>query len=249
MDDLREIKDKNRLEDVIEEFGHQFIRDGNERFWRCLDAPGLVVDVEKQRFVWEEQDLKGDVLTWIIQQNGWEFSRAVKYLKNRALLPEMLRPRLPQLPIPERELEPEKKSIGELPEEAPDKFDPWSIDDRRVREALRLGWDYPGGIEKHLNDCIYQVVGRRFTIPTRFVFLAGVWEDEICTWCSEDFGENWQTSGQVFSAVNVGKNYEMVAEPEISGLYCAKCVERFGRWFKALGLIVEYLAEQERAPA
>lgn len=83
--DIERIKDANPIEEVMAET-HP-LKGGKARYLRSQEHDSLVVDIQKQYYVWNSQGQQGDVITWLEKSRGWDFKRAVEFLCNRAGLP------------------------------------------------------------------------------------------------------------------------------------------------------------------
>lgn len=79
------IKDANAIEDVI---GETYpLRGDRRRYMRGVEHDSLVVDVQKQYYVWNSMGHGGDVLTWLEKVKGLDFRGACEFLCRRAGLP------------------------------------------------------------------------------------------------------------------------------------------------------------------
>lgn len=85
--DIQAIKEANPIEDVIQESG-QRLR-GRGRYLRGQEHDSLVVDVDKQYYMWNSkgQDHAGDVINWLENELGMDFRQAVEHLCRRAGMP------------------------------------------------------------------------------------------------------------------------------------------------------------------
>jgi hypothetical protein len=108
--------------------------------------------------------------------------------------------------------------------------------DDQAREALKLGFDYPGGGMASLLDLgnFVSIVLEGSWIPVEFVPFVGFPVEGNCSFCNHDFSE-WQGIGQVFLAID-REDPSLVIRDAV-GCYCARCVERFGRWSQAIGIL------------
>jgi len=85
MTDIEEIKQRNRIEDVIEET-HTLQRQ-HGRYLRSREHDSLVIDTAQQCYHWNSKNESGDVITWLEKRNNWDFKTAVEHLCHRAGLP------------------------------------------------------------------------------------------------------------------------------------------------------------------
>jgi hypothetical protein len=82
--DLRELKEKHRLELVIVETGEKL--EANANIWRGLDTPGLIVDLNRQTWRIEHAGVEkagGDVFDWLKFRYSWNFGMCLRYLNKR----------------------------------------------------------------------------------------------------------------------------------------------------------------------
>lgn len=88
MDDfVQDIRDANRIEDVIEGLGYKFEHDhGTNR--RAVKTGGLVVNTQRQSFFWVAKGWKGDVIKFVQLHEGLDFRQAVDWLAQRVNLPQ-----------------------------------------------------------------------------------------------------------------------------------------------------------------
>jgi hypothetical protein len=240
--DLGKLKEVNRIEDLIEEDGYRLDRKPDQRYWLCLQDPGLKVDVERQRYYWETHDESGDVINWLVNRFNWTVGEAIKYLKNRLTIPADLRP---SFPIKEQPDQPgEVITKGAKPAEPEVVVAPELVKDKRVQKVQRLAYDYPRGIEKILNLNYLQVYEEQRWIPKLFIELSGQIDEasECCDYCFCDL-TGWK-KGDVFLAISVNGNYEIIpSDTTWRGIYCRQCVFSFKRWMEALELLAKVKGE------
>lgn len=88
MDDIVEqVKERNRIEDVIGETMPLQARHG--RYLRCAEHDSLVVDTRTQTYSWNSRnEIRGDVIEWVMRRGNLDFKGAVEQLARRAKLPE-----------------------------------------------------------------------------------------------------------------------------------------------------------------
>ena len=87
MDDIIEqIKQANRIEDVIEETGVSLERKRG-RYIRGKEHDSIVVDTVEQCYFWNSKNESGDIFTWLEKRRGWDFKTAAEWLAKRAKLP------------------------------------------------------------------------------------------------------------------------------------------------------------------
>lgn len=84
MFDVERIKQANRIEDVI---GSTNDLRGNGRYLKGSENDSLVVDVEKQYYVWNSAGHSGDVINWLENTRKFSFRQAIEWLSDRAGLP------------------------------------------------------------------------------------------------------------------------------------------------------------------
>jgi hypothetical protein len=85
VDIVEEVKEKNRIEDVI---GETYpVRTERGRYLHAQEHDSLVIDTLFQRYYWNSRNQSGDVIGWLEELNGWDFKTAVEALADRAGLP------------------------------------------------------------------------------------------------------------------------------------------------------------------
>jgi hypothetical protein len=93
--EMRELKDKHRLELIMQEMGERFEADAKDKsIWRSETTPGLVVNIQRQTFEHIGGTESGDVIAWLMNRNAWSFSQTVRYLIKRS--PDPLRETAPE---------------------------------------------------------------------------------------------------------------------------------------------------------
>ena len=85
--DVERIKQGNRIEDVI---GATHELRGNARYRKGAEHDSLVVDVERQYYVWNSAGHSGDVINWLENTRQMNFRMAVEFLADRAGIPMVL---------------------------------------------------------------------------------------------------------------------------------------------------------------
>lgn len=85
MIDIEFIKSANPIEEVIEETGYTLA--GNGRYLKARAHDSLVIDTNKQYYVWNAKGESGDVITWLENEQGMSFQAAVEHLARRAGIP------------------------------------------------------------------------------------------------------------------------------------------------------------------
>ena len=102
---LETLKSRINLEDVIAETEPLV---GQGRFRQGQKHDSLVVDVDRQLYYWNSKsDRPGDIFTWLMSVNDWEFKETVADVARRTgveLAPA--EPRSPSPPPPPRPLSP-----------------------------------------------------------------------------------------------------------------------------------------------
>jgi hypothetical protein len=82
MIDIIELKRANRLEEVIQEAGHQL--KGRGKYLNGVEHDSLVVNLEDQLYFWNSMGHNGDVINWLENTQGMTFQDALRWLANRA---------------------------------------------------------------------------------------------------------------------------------------------------------------------
>lgn len=85
--DIERIKLATLIEDVV---GETHPLTGNARYRKGADNDSLVVDVERQYYVWNSVGHSGDVISWLENTRRWSFRQAVEWLADRAGIPMVL---------------------------------------------------------------------------------------------------------------------------------------------------------------
>ena len=238
MTDIAELKALNRLEDVVEESGVPLERKDGERYIYGKNDNSLKIDLKKQRYFHGAE--KGDVINWLKLRLGWDLPKVLQYLAYRPRMPRPERPTLDtsanggSVSAPARQVNNSEAIIS-------------ALKDSRFREAMRLGVDYPGGIERLLNKSCYSTELYAGWIPRLFIPVVGdpgeIWED-TCDDCFKDLS-GARVVGEVFIAIQQDDPTKTnMAGIEISGAYCHSCVAMYQRWSTALRLMRQYLREQ-----
>jgi len=142
-DETRALKNKHRLELVMQEAGEIF--DGNSttgELWLSASTPGLTVDTRRQIYEikFPGKDESGDVIAWLKCRYSWTFSMAVKFLQKRPADPKRqdlpTAARAAKKSRAARNIEDETKPIDHLQEEA------LQIGGDRIREYFSWShWD------------------------------------------------------------------------------------------------------------
>gem|GEM_PF-4167525 len=82
MAEKRVLKNKHRIEMIMQEAGEVFEQDPRlPDILISLTTIGLTVNIRKQ--VFDLLNQSGDIFTWLMQRNSWTFSQAVRYLQKR----------------------------------------------------------------------------------------------------------------------------------------------------------------------
>ena len=88
MSDIETIKQRNPIEDVIQECGFDLgSKRGRYMRGRSQEYNSLVVNVADQFYFWNSKNEGGDVITWLQYREGLDFKTAVEYLCDRAKIP------------------------------------------------------------------------------------------------------------------------------------------------------------------
>jgi hypothetical protein len=88
IDVVEQIKNKLRIEDVIEADGYPLPKRGIYRKCTTPSTGGLVVNVSKQMYFWNTHGEWGDVIGWIEKRRGCDFKEAIELLCRQANIPE-----------------------------------------------------------------------------------------------------------------------------------------------------------------
>lgn len=83
--DIESIKAANPIEEVVGE-SHP-LKKGGRRYLNGMEHDSLVVDTQKQYYVWNSQGHSGDVINWLENTRRMGFKEAVEFLCKRAGLP------------------------------------------------------------------------------------------------------------------------------------------------------------------
>ena len=139
-EDIRALKNKHRLEMVMQEAGEKFEVDSNDKnILRSTSTPGLTIDLYRQSYEIKQPGRaeEGDVLTWLQRRYSWSFSMAVNFLQSRPADPKRQDPpqaaktkKSKSLPI----VEDETKPLDKWQEKA------LKVGGERVRQYLT--WSY-----------------------------------------------------------------------------------------------------------
>ena len=78
MIDIEFIKSANPIEEVIEETGYTLA--GNGRYLKARAHDSLVIDTNKQYYVWNAKGESGDVITWLENEQGMSFQALLNTL-------------------------------------------------------------------------------------------------------------------------------------------------------------------------
>jgi len=225
MGNIQDLKEKNRLEEVIEESGYILDHKAGARYWVCKSDPSLSVDLKSQFYYWGEES--GDVIAWLRARMGWEFGQVLTYLRYRQGLVPAERPRL-VLASAEANIAPEVSSPAAAEWDS-------GIDDDRVRRALQLGFNfpYPGGIEAlALEQSVWVLFGVKRSLPQIWVPVIGVIPDNTCIFCNREF-LYWEQLDQVYLMLSVPG--DLFGEKEF---YCSSCVSKIKNWHAAIDLLI-----------
>lgn len=87
LDIVELVKERNRIEDVIEADGYPLPQRGRYRKCSTKGTGGLVIDIEAQAYFWNTRAENGDVIAWVQKQHRMDFKGAVEWLCERAGLP------------------------------------------------------------------------------------------------------------------------------------------------------------------
>jgi len=228
--DLRALKEKNPIAEVIKAAGVALVFDEKVNLWRGVDDPALEVDPAKGRY--RQGSESGDVFAWLMTRFSWSFTQARRYLENCAALPVI------QTTTQSKTTDKTPSSI-KTTTEAVELRQEGRLD-RRVRDALQAGRDYPGGgFERFLGLHYVAMILESSWMPGEFNPSVGYLLDgDTCDQCGQDLS-GWQALGRAFRAVELRPDGSMTTDGQI---YCAKCVEKFKRWRGGLHLLAMWKA-------
>lgn len=232
---IRKLKEKNLIEEVIEESGYLLEHKTDARYWVCQVDPSLSVDRQRQVYYWGEES--GDVIAWLRVRLGWGFGAAMTYLRYRQGLAPADRPRLDLASAAVTTAMVDSPSAEALEHESAIAVQARSIDDERVYHALRLGFGfpYPGGIEAlAMVQDVWALFGIKKNLPQLFMPVFGAIPDPDCIFCGHEFGF-WETQDRVYLVLGV--TGELSGEKEF---YCADCVSKLKAWYTAIDLLIAY---------
>lgn len=232
---IQDLKEKNRLEEVVEESGYHLDHKTGARYWTCKTDPSLSVDIKCQYYYWGEES--GDVIAWLRARLGWGFGEAMTYLRYRPGLAPADRPRLDLAAAAATAALVDSPSAEALEHESAIAVQARSIDDERVRQARRLGHGipYPGGIEAlAMVQDVWALFGIKKNLPQLFMPVLGAIPDPDCIFCGHEFGF-WENQDRVYLVLGV--TGELAGEKEF---YCADCVSKLKAWYTAIDLLIAY---------
>lgn len=233
----KQLKEGNRLEDVMAEFGVIFQPAERGEILISSSHPGLVLNARTQRYEWSGKGEDGDVFVWLRNRNGWSFLQARNYLEYRAGLGAEERARLLSA-VRGGEL-----AIGGEGDDGIARNYDLPADPAARRILLKLA-DYPG-FERLGNGSVLELIRFRNSIPALFMPMVGELDDGYCVFCFNDLLASRNYRGEsCFLSVEVGQEYHLTANPETAGIYCSRCVEAFLRWRKAFGSLIDLLASR-----
>ena len=229
MRDLKELKQANRIEDLVEEAGYRLDRKPGQRYWFCIQDPNLKVDICRQRYYWSTHKESGDGIDWLVKRFSWPVPKVIMYLSNR-----------PKISADLRTTSPAKEQIAELPkfvQAAYGVIDQGPVQGKRMKEILRLIFGYPE-MDRVLSYDFLKVIKEQRWIPRLFIELGvlQIDDDEYCDLCDRNLA-NWK--GDIFKAV-------IQNDEQSEGLYCRRCVAIFKRWTRAFDLLAEIKGEEWR---
>lgn len=155
---IDEVKDKNPIEDVIEETNDCRLNRRAGREITGIEHQSLTVNLERGVYTWFSHNKEGgDVFTWMINRNpGWDFIRALEYLAQRA-----------GMEMPQYTPENSQTAVA-----AHRKADAWGIAVQLMAKWLREdgeAWAYatagptPGGKPRYFSEQTIKDAGLGFT--------------------------------------------------------------------------------------
>ncbi len=190
-DDIRTLKNKHRLELVMQETGEVFeINSDNPDHWRSTITPGLSVDIRRQLYEIKQpgKDESGDVIAWLKRRYSWAFGMVINFLQKRP-------------PDPKRQDVPDTKKTKKLRtassiEDESKPLDHWQ------EKALQIGGEK---IRKYLSWSFWDLI--LYTDETR---IEPVFAPEVtaCPRCEESF--DWlNESKKSFIQIPVQHGYKL----------------------------------------
>lgn len=134
MDIVEQVKESNRIEDVIPEVTPLQRKHG--RYLRGKEHDSLVVDTRTQTYSWNSKnEIRGDVIEWLMQRHGWDFKSTVEWLAQRAHLPE---PKWSQEESSKRVARRKRESVFAVAQSV---FQRWLFDDEKALDYCKhRGW-------------------------------------------------------------------------------------------------------------
>lgn len=228
-DELKELKNKHRLEAVMVDTGEKF--ETGPREWRCLTVPGLVVDIVRQAYRIEQPGQtpeEGDVFAWLRRRYRWSFGMAVRYLESR----------IPDAP---RDTQSNDGRKPARPEPAYASFDDREPSDNLQRKALALAGDeIRPFFSSHYSPM--EILSHMSKWPTRFLPIVDAQVDE-CAECGAEF--DWTKPGTLcyLAQFHDFGGLEMPAEEqrlfildnqELTGFICENCKQEKVNFFLAM---------------
>ncbi|HKI53422.1 MAG TPA: hypothetical protein VJ987_04810 [Anaerolineales bacterium] len=266
-DELRALKEKHRIELLMQEAGEAFEVDAkNSEIWRSTNTYGLTVDIRRQTYEINRPGMEqetGDVITWLKRRYSWTFGMVLKFLQKRKADPK-------RQVIPNNEkrtklrINPtdEWKTIGHIYTDPKTGNQSYAISyktdlmDDLQKHAFEIAGDW---ILDYLSKSSGEISNKINHFPQRFEKIVD-FEITECAICGTSF--NWSAAGTFAYAAEEAEYLEVVSDVEdLQGAYieesiyidsdfviCEKCLRsKYAPRYKALTLA--YRSAVRRAEA
>lgn len=218
--DIRILKEKHRIEHVIQESGEVLEADGKSpEILKSRSASGLIVNTKTQTFeiaVPGRDPQTGDVLAWLQHNYAWSFKMALRYLQSRA--PD---PVVEAVSVPAR--------IDPIALESNDYIQTAIIytapETGRKDHAVRVNYDIMDDLQKRAFKISHTWITRCFgkssseirtmmdEYPHRFKATVDFSIDK-CACCEEPF--IWGIPGAIAYAQEVAKPLSVISDEDLS---------------------------------
>jgi hypothetical protein len=277
IEEKRALKEKHRIENVMQGMGERFERDPKHAdIWRASTSPGLTVNIRRQSFEISTPGMEsqsGDVITWLMQRRGWTFPQAIRFLIHRT--PDPKQEALPKSDTPAviqrivrryeseyRDEEKEKSGLYEfgviwrdgktLYSYLPKPQDHWQ------ERALEIGGEKMRDYFGWEASLLYQVKQMQYH---RFTPVQDTWIN-YCDECDEEIDWFWKKKPQFervpIPSVNPSwRRVRLYPEPQVFAylvnddddelVICEDCKRNYENYYAALDLLYSS-AEKREAP-